>query len=516
MMNAHRRRRDPDAAPRARRRGRPTLVWLARGAALAALLWFAGAGCLNQERLPENRPPRTYLALQGENLRPNLYRTMLSWWGSDIDGEVIGYAYRWDGPWHPAPGDSLWWEDTSWAFTTATRDTFDVPVAGFYAERTFTVRAIDDQLLADPQPPSQLFRLENFPPIVSWTDTTRHPTLARPSLPAISFAWTPEDYDGRETIDHALLWLDTQPGEDSAASAVRVVGDTVAAFFDEQFQGRYGQRTVYLQVFDRAATPSNVISWTWTVVPPQGDYLLIDNAGERVAGPQRAEDGFWRDRMDAVFPGSYHVYDVWSDGVFRSLQEVTAILDLFRGVVWYGGWMYDGGAESDRQLREALELAAPALWDYVASGRSVLISAHNALGTEGALSPSFYKDEFGIAEVYTHFVIDEYISDLQLPRSTAVRCGPAVGGSDSLLVAIPIDRTDFFGITAGAEPLFWVDPGVLDSASVPANYENPVYVGAIAERGEGRLALCSTLLSHFRRGDGETAVEGLMRELFAP
>jgi hypothetical protein len=484
--------------------------------------WILGCG-VEETALPGNLPPRTYLAILGDTLNVTNYQTILHWWGTDTDGVVIGYAYRWSNPWEPEPEDSLWWQDTTWVFTTATLDTFDVPICGSYAERTFEVCAIDNELAADPQPLSQWFPLENAIPLVSWSDTTRHPTLEKPSLPAISFAWTPEDYDGRETIAYARLWLDTTGGEDSAASAITVVTDTVGAFFPEHFQGRSGERTVFLQIFDRARTGSNTISWTWNVVEPAGDYLLIDNAGESTPGPQRTDDLFWRARMDALVPSDYHIYDVWEEGPFRSRQEILPLFCLFKGVVWYGGKHFDGSTASDQAMKDGLELAETALVDYVSGGGGVFVTGHNLIGTEAGLSRSFWQNAFGIETIFAHSVDEEWITNITLPRkeygeSVHLRCGPRLDGADSLKVNSPITMTDFFRISEALEPLLWLDPATIDTTVIPEHATEPIHVAALAEWGSGRMGLASTILTRLKEGGTgtpEEALEAVLRDVLA-
>lgn len=494
---------------------------LIMGALVAAL---AVSGCaLDESAYPDNTPPITYLAVLGDSLNTVGYRTVLHWWGADADGSVTGYVYRWSAPWEPEEGDSLWWEDPGWVFTTAMTDTFDVPIGGEYAERVFSVRAIDDDRAADPEGLSQLFRLHNEVPSVAWSDVTRHPTLARPSLPAVSFAWTPQDFDGNKTIAYARLWLDTIAGEDSAASAITAVGDTIAAFSAENFNGRYGTRTVYCQLWDRAATPSNIISWTWNVVAPGGEYLLLDNAGEPTPGPQQTDDLFWRARLDNVIPGNYHIYDVWRDGPFRSAQEVLPVLRLFKGIVWYGGKQFDGSAPSDEQMRTGLGLAQDALGEYVAQGGRLLLTGHNVIGTASGLDAEFYLRTFGIERVYDHFEDDVWISDLTLPRRTSsgsdvyVHCGPSCGGVDSLRVASPITMTDVFALSPALEPIMWLEPATLDTLMLPEHATEPAYLAAESSWGTGRMILASTVLTRFRDGGAgtpETAVDNLLRRLF--
>ena len=513
------------AATDDRRRGAPTLARrreLFLVTMLALLSLAAHSGCLVDEKdYPANRPPTTHLAIQGDSLRTTSYHTILSWWGSDSDGHVIGYAYRWSAPWTPAVDDSLWWEDPSWTFTTATTDTFDVPIGGSYAERIFEVRAIDNDLAADPHPRSQRFHLRNAPPRVSWSDTQRHPTHLRPSLPAVSFAFTPEDFDGRGTVSHAVMWLDTIPGEDPTLSRVIVEGDTVGAFFPEHFQNRYGERTVYLQLFDKAATGSDTISWSWNVVEPSGEYLLIDNAGETVLGPADRDDRFWRARMDEVTGGNYHVYDVWTEGVFRSKQEVLPLFRLFKGVIWYGSVRYDGSATSDQQMYENLTLAQSSLVDYATSGGRLLITGHNLLGTGGALTRSFWRDQLGIELIFTHYQQEVYVSNIDLPRSVFVQCGPALGGVDSLQTGGVITMSEFFRPGPDLEPLFWLDPALLQENLNPEpdahGSREQVYFGVRRPFATGHLALCTSIITRFRPGPAgspEEAMNALLRDLF--
>ncbi|MFC1572759.1 hypothetical protein ACFL6M_04080 [Candidatus Eisenbacteria bacterium] len=502
------------------------LVALGRGTVLTAFCVVAGMavgvvpGCsLDEGLMRENQPPQTYLSVQGSDLDTTNYRTILDWWGTDVDGLVIGYAYRWSEPWQPEPEDSLWWEDSSWTFTSANRDTFDVPVEGTYAERLFQVRAIDDGLLADPDPPTQMFPLKNVKPLVSWTDTSRHPTMENPSLPAISFAWTPEDYDGRETIAFARLWLDVREGEDSVASAITVVEDTVGAFFPEHFQGRYGKRTVHMQLFDRAMTATDtILTWTWNVIEPTGEYLLVDNAWPDDNSHAISADGFWRARMDALVPGNYHIYEVELNGPFRSRQEVLPLFELFKGVVWYGmgSFIESGSSEPmDAAMAEGLRLAEGSLVDYVSSGHPMLITAHNLIGRRGGLSRTFWEQSLGLEEVYTHVTGHERTTDLAIPRLAFVHCGPMMGGYEKLRISWSESRTDAFKISGSLEPLLWLEPGTLDTTEFPAHATEPFYIGAVADFGSGRLAFCSTLLNNFHpiQPDPEAAVEALLSDL---
>ncbi len=287
--------------------------------------------------------------------------------------------------------------------------------------------------------------------------------------------------------------------------------DTIGVFLPAHFQNRYGQRTVYLRLYDDAETPTDTtLSWTWTVVPPTGEYLLIDTAWPSNNSAALKQDSFWRARMDALFPGNYHIYDLEYEGAFRSAPEVLPIFNLFRGVVWYGIKRYNnvGGNSDDvdQVMREALELAEGSLAPYAELGGAIFLTAHNLFGTAGGLSAEFWHETMGVAGLYMHLEDDVLISDTDLPRGIYLRCGDLFGGADSLLTRRSVPSSDFFAISNRLEPLLWTDPGVLDSAAV--------HVGAVAAIGPGKVAFCTTLLTEFNTSsDPDDAVETLLRNL---
>jgi hypothetical protein len=225
--------------------------------------------------------------------------------------------------------------------------------------------------------------------------------------------------------------------------------------------------------------------------------------------------------MDALFPGNYHVYDIETEGPFRSAQEVLPIFSLFKGVVWYGIKWYvdsDNPGGPDAAMVEALRLARNALLPYAALGRGVLITGHNLIGTNGALDPAYLEHTFGIERIYTYYKDDAYLSDYPLPRFATLKCGPLFGGVDSLVVGKRIPNTDFFRLAPGRSPLLWLEPGSSAelAARFPAHAGEVFCVGAVADTAGGRIALVSTLLSDFASTPNpETAIEALLRNLFA-
>src|SRR5215470_3815066 len=149
---------------------------------VAATAVVFAAACDNaiEPRSPKlgNQPPESFLLVQSDQVVQQLYRLPLVWLGSDPDGRVVGYRYRWvclntDAANCPAP-------DPGWTFTTETRLTFSVFVPNGTGRYEFQLAAVDDEGEADPTPASQVFELHNTPPVVSFRPATT-PTRTLPA-----------------------------------------------------------------------------------------------------------------------------------------------------------------------------------------------------------------------------------------------------------------------------------------------------------------------------------------------
>ena len=87
-----------------------------------------------------NSPPETHLSIvMPDSALPDTSTSMQipHWWGSDADGEVMGYLVRWD-YFEDQPGFSEWF------WTTAESDTFFVPIRTPDSSFSIEVRAVDN------------------------------------------------------------------------------------------------------------------------------------------------------------------------------------------------------------------------------------------------------------------------------------------------------------------------------------------------------------------------------------
>ena len=128
---------------------------------LAIATGFA-TGCGVKGTLAPNIPPQTVVFVEGPVDTVNHVVT-LRWFGSDPDGEVVRYEFRFVYPTGQAPAG---YDSSAWNSTTRRDSTFAVYTASGYSMPTFVIRAIDNDGEPDPTPARQTFQFKNDPPTV--------------------------------------------------------------------------------------------------------------------------------------------------------------------------------------------------------------------------------------------------------------------------------------------------------------------------------------------------------------
>jgi hypothetical protein len=378
------------------------------GAALLVVLVAALVAACDDSLQPTppksiNLLPETYLQVQAESLAAQYYKINLRWLGTDPDGHVRAYRYRWacddlGGPVCPAPG--------GWHDTTATSVTFVLQVPQPAATYTFSVAAVDDDGAVDATPSIQEFQFYNHPPIVGFETGTK-PTQ---TLPAVTFylsavdpdsTATSDDADSRASILQFRAWLDGQEDQvHTAPASARAI-----TFGPEDFGGRYGARTVYIQAEDDGTALSVPVAHTWTVVePPVDGILLVDDC--RMGGNlENFSDQSYRNVLATAAPGRYVVLDLETIPRLSS-PDLDATLSLFNRVVWY--------TDADTISSGALTLARGGLNSLVARSGGLFLSSGVAFGTHGAFGDqeASFRDYFGIDSLFrdpggsTNFALD--------------------------------------------------------------------------------------------------------------
>lgn len=397
------------------------------------------------------------------------YAVKLYWWGQDIDGEVIGFYYRW------TCADTAALPDTNWVFTTAKSGDFILPAPDGFAVQSFWVKAVDNVGAEDPSPAHQDFPMRNSMPSVQFNESG----LPDTTLPAVTFVWTGTDLDGNNTIAYYVMWVDGKEGD-----PLLVVGQDTTLGPD--YLDSYGDRTVYIKAVDEAQGASGTDSHTWHVLAPVGDVLLVDDVPPSVPGAGMT-DAFYRSLLDSLVPGAqYTVFDVASQGAFRSPGEVSLILPLFRQVVWYG--------DTRSAPSGALTTGEVGIGVFLDGGGNIFLEGISLVGTGGSLSPGFAAGYLGIDSLRTRYVSPSNPSTTNFDfLNGMVMRGNQALGLDSLRVVGIYSGCEMIYPSPGAQTLFYLPPG-----SYSGQTEN-YYVGVLMQQPPYKSA-CLTFPA--RRCDG--------------
>jgi len=431
-----------------------------RAAVLAALCLLVAAaltGCSRDlGKLHSNMSPETGVFVEGP-LDTVRYAVKLFWWGEDSDGEVAGFYYQWtlDGA---APVDG------GWTFTTAKSKDFILPVPNGYAVQTFWIKAVDNKNNEDPTPATQNFPVTNAMPSVTFGQTA----LPDTTLPAVTFYWHGTDPDGDATVAYYVVWLDGQ--EDSP---VIVAGQDTTLGPD--YITTYGDRTVYVRAVDEAQGSSPVISHTWNVIAPVGDVLLVDDVPSSVAGGA-VTDAFYRAVVDSLVPAhQFTIFDVASQGSFRSPREISLILPLFKQVVWYGDTRSTPSA--------GLYMGQAGIAEFLDNGGGLYVEGIAVLGDNGSLTSDFAAQYLGVDSLRTLYISPSVPKSTNFALSNGwVLQGDLSIGLDSLKVQGILGGCEIAHPSSQAETLHYLLPGTFSGQT--ENY----YLGTMVRGGVFKTA----------------------------
>jgi hypothetical protein len=416
--------------------------------ALVALA-AGGAGCGKQGTLSPNRAPETIVFVAGD-LDTVRHIVKLAWFGSDPDGVVDRYEFKWiyeDGQ-SPAGYDSSAW------FTTArTESLFAVWTPNGASMPTFVVRAIDDENEPDPTPARQAFRFRNLPPTVNFTGT---PVLPPTTFPVATVRWSASDPDGDIARAGYQIWLD---GNLEAATFLPP-GTTEFTIPPAAFSngaGGYvtGAHEVFVRCIDDGGAVSPPASFTWNVTAPQGEVLLIDDVPE---AQSLRVDPTYRNALNRQLGSSaaYTVIDLELANPFRSAADITATFGFFRSVIWY--------QEMNTARSAALPLAETAIRTHLAAGGNVYVCSTILVGTAGAIpTRGFLADVVGADSVR----VNPKLGTTAFSIGNAAIVHPAAGTPYDSLRAVGIStNVDALVLRQAADAAFEARPIVLDSAQV--------------------------------------------------
>gem|GEM_PF-1187650 len=436
-------------------------------AAMAVCLVLALApGCAREENLAiPNTPPETYIAIADTVRNTTVYIQHLHWWGDDIDGEVIGYEYRWFMD-EMEPGCPT---DTDWVFTGETAHEFHIPVTqGIVRKHRVEVRAMDNDRAVDPTPCELTVPVANTPPTVTLRDAHDLPDT---TYPAIMVKWVAEDPQGRETLDYFKVWLD---GNEENAKTVSGE-DSTASFGIDDFQGNYGERTLYLFGVDTGCDSSNLVTHTWHVRPRSGTALMVDDLWSSAGAIERPTDAAYTRLMSSCFE-TYSKLDLEAYGGVTYAHNYTDLFKIFDFVLWYD--------DPVRSISETLGFAGDAVKDYVLNGGRFMLVSLTALGPRGAFSDTSYFSVFGADSLFArHPTEGVTVYDFDSKKSWEIT-GNEAAGLGSLKLQLPVKGTKCVDRSEASTALYHIPPLTIDTIQ-----QEDYFLAVMNDWGFGRAAI---------------------------
>ena len=335
---------------------RPALA-LALIAAIGLAILAGGCGS-RKNVLGPNLPPETSVYVQGQ-VDTVSHRVHLYWFGSDPDGDVVGYQMRfvpsggstnpeWVTVFCALPGRC-----TDSVFTLFTGDSSLI-------HSQFQIRSMDDKGEVDPTPALQSFVLSNLAPGVHITNPLQ---VVDSSYASITVKWEVNDPDGGGPGLRYRIWLNGNRA--NADSTIENIFTVPSARFLEGGTYRSGLRTLYLQAVDDGGRSGPLDSTSWYVRAPAA---VLDPATHRarllvVDDSRRTNDNLNDFGVDTLYanvlaraalanpygepgllryvtlpPGTYSTLRPEISNPFRSASDLMQTFRLFDAVVWYRGY----------------------------------------------------------------------------------------------------------------------------------------------------------------------------------
>ncbi len=287
-------------------------------------------------------------------------RQELHWWGEDLDGEVIGYKYKWS-------------SDSIWTYTSLENGVFYVPIRSDLDVFSFAVKAIDNDGNEDETPSRITLPIKNSFPEISFRYLS-NPLVADIggdtsfTFPTRTFVWDLYDQDGNETITDVFFTIN-----DTCDTCWQILeGNETSVTLTGLASG---SSTFFVKCRDIAGAESYTVQFpdssrlseaqTWIVKPIQGDILIVDDYP--LDNANNALD--WYSSMMDTLVGS-EGYSFWEigDELPYSSTDVISNLRYFKTVIWYAAYNNTASANDTYNRAEA------SLVNFVMSGGHLFIN----------------------------------------------------------------------------------------------------------------------------------------------
>lgn len=260
-----------------------------------------------QGEMHDNLPPKTFLSINDINLEIEndetgrlVSQVHIFWWGDDPDGFVKGYEFTiTDKEWSYSPETEA---EVTWHYTEQTDSVFVLPIppGETTADVRFTIRAIDNEGLKDPEGASVVFPIINSPPKISLhrISTPQHAMEVPPDTTyhIASFGWTASDPDGEENLSHFEIslndttlhgWLQipvevgfltlraTEPGGMFSSAEIYLGRSFVKSDMTIEGLRMNSKNTFFIRAIDKADAVSPVDSLSWYIKEQRSRVLFV-------------------------------------------------------------------------------------------------------------------------------------------------------------------------------------------------------------------------------------------------
>ncbi len=482
------------------RRVLATLLLLCTSAALLA-------GCGLKGTLKPDLPPETILFVTGPVDTVN-HVVRLNWYGTDVDGEVVGYELRFLNPAAPA--------ETAWVYTTRTDSLFTIFTPEGYTRPVFEVRAIDGGGQRDPTPARNDFQFSNQKPTVR---ITSGPGVNDTTFASVTVSWSAGDPDGDVTRLRFLVWLDGNEANPVMTTSRTFTVPTAAFLVNGSLTT--GRRKLFVRAVDDGGRAGDADSSSWivrsAVTGAVARLLIIDDVPTTNAINPRIDTMFANSPARAgIASDEFTILRLQSNQPFRSAADVEQTFKLFQSVIWYRSNETSFPVVM-RDYQAGIEAYVNAGGRFYAEG----LYLTEGLNASGAFTPDFVTRVLDCDGQFAAWVSTTTFTDSSNGfgnrnnsrfRSTLL----ADSTRQQLLAVRPSEAGGLraFRVRSNAQALLWALPLQLD----PANPDS-LPVAVVTQRpGGGRIALNSAPFST-GAGSGSTGprtIPKIIQLLLAP
>ncbi len=342
----------------------------------------------------ENQPPRTFLSVDRIDLPDEqrlASRVDITWWGDDPDGYVVAYEICVGE--NEAPDDQCHPESEEWEYTESTDTTITLPLTPGQDtdDVLFSVRAIDNEGLRDPEGANVRFPIRNSPPEIFFDPTLTPPDT---TYSIMSFGWEASDPDGDEDLNYIEMTMNLDEDDPDANDWIRLDRDINFITLqinpndiDENgnatadlYLGRgmspaddvvnnirlEGNNTLHVRAFDQSEAQSRTAEHEWYIKEQTSNILFINDDNTAGAPGNVAFHTAFLDQLGIT-------YDYWdiSEALIPSGNVLPTPFDPTLPLV-LAQWdhIYYISNSLERNLLYALEFTS----DFLAEGGSMFIN----------------------------------------------------------------------------------------------------------------------------------------------